>query len=411
MKKVVTMLLCLVMGLGCFAFTGCNGGGTKQQTIKLWGSAEDQQMLAQMVESFKKDNTQYADVDIQIAVMGENDAKTEILKDLTKGADVFAFSNDQIGELVDNSALYDLSNAAGTADVKSRNAESAIQAATVGGKLYAYPSSAESYYLFYNKDVYTADDVKTLEGMIAKKADGKKTLVAQFNEGYYTPMFFAAAGCTLYGTGGSDPADCTWNNENGLKAAKYMKTLKANGIEYMSESDLKNTFIAKTTSAVITGTWNYNTLKDGLGDKLGLAVLPTVTFSGDATPSQLRPFSGMKLYGVRSTTEHAEVSIALADYLTNEANQLKRFNDRGFLPVNKNLATNEAVLAKEQCKVEVDSIAISISKPAHAQGGKFWDAAAALVKDLVDNADTVSDDAKIQAQLDKFVNDITTKKA
>ncbi len=29
MKKVLTMLLCLVMGLGCFAFTGCNGGGDK----------------------------------------------------------------------------------------------------------------------------------------------------------------------------------------------------------------------------------------------------------------------------------------------------------------------------------------------------------------------------------------------
>lgn len=408
MKKAMAILLCLALGVGCLAFTGC-GNGKKQQSVKLWGSAEDQQMLAQMVESFKRDNAQYADYDIQIAVMGENDAKTEILKDLTKGADVFAFSNDQIGELVDNSALYDLSNAAGTAAVTERNAESAIQAATVGGKLYAYPSSAESYYLFYNKDVYTADDVKTLEGMIAKKSAGKKTLVAQFNEGYYTPMFFAAAGCTLYGAGGSDPADCTWNNANGLKAAKYMKTLKANGIDYMTETDLKNTFAAGTTSAVITGTWNYNTLKEALGDKMGVAVLPTVTFPGDSAPSQLRPFNGMKLYGVRSTTAHADVAIALADYLTNEANQLKRFNDRGFLPVNKNLATNEAILAKEQCKVEVDSIAISISKPSHAKGGKFWDAAAALVKDLMDNAASVGDDAKIQTQLDKFVNDITTK--
>lgn len=408
MKKVITILLCLSLVGGCFAFTGCNK--EQKTSIKLWGSAEDQAMLAQMTESFKKDNAQYADVNIELAVIGENDAKQELLKDITKGADVFAFSNDQIGELVDNKALYDLTNAAPTEAVKARTTQSAVEASTVDGKLYAYPSSAESYYLFYNKDIYTENDVKSLEGMIAKeKGDGVKTMVAQFNEGYYTPMFFAAAGCTLYGTGGSDPTDCTWNNANGLKAAKYMKTLKPNGVTYMTETDLKNTFMNGTTAAVVTGTWNYKTLKDALGDKLGLAVLPTVTFAGDSAPSQLRPFNGMKLYGVRSTTQHADVSIALAEYLTNETNQLKRFNDRGFLPVHKDLADNEAILAEPQLKVEIDSIAISVAKPAHKNGGKFWEPAATLVKALIDNDAAVDTDAKLQAQLDKFVADITTK--
>lgn len=413
MKKWLTAILCLVMGLGCFAFTGCNAGGGAGDSIKLWGSADDQTMLGEMVESFKKANSELvANVKIEIGVMGENDAKTELLKDIAKGADVFAFSNDQIGELVDNSALYNLTNSSYSADVKSRNTDSSIAASTVDGKLYAYPSSAESYYMFYNKDIYTAEQVKTLEGMIAAdKAAGVKTLAAQFDEGYYSPMFFGAAGCTLYGEGGSDPKNCTWNNAGGLKAAKYIKTLKANGVVQMSEADLKTNLLGGTVGAIITGTWNYeflkNTAGNKLGEKLGLAVLPKVTFPGDSAASQLTPFNGMKLYGVNSTTKHANVAIALADYLTNEANQLKRFNDRGFLPVNKNLASNAAITAKEQCKAEVDSIAISISKPSHKNGGLFWDPAKTLVMDLLNNEETVNTDAKIQSVLDKFVADIT----
>ena len=56
-------------------------------------------------------------------------------------------------------------------------------------------------------------------------------------------------------------------------------------------------------------------------------------------------FAGYKLMGVNSLTEYPVEAMALAEWLTNEENQLKRFEMRAMGPSNINAAGNEAVMA------------------------------------------------------------------
>ena len=52
-------------------------------------------------------------------------------------------------------------------DIKSRNTAASVDAATLNGKLYAYPLTADNgYFMFYNKEYFTEEDVQTLDAML-----------------------------------------------------------------------------------------------------------------------------------------------------------------------------------------------------------------------------------------------------
>ena len=76
-------------------------------SLTLWGAEEDQALLADLVEKFK---AQYSDqtFDIKIGVESESTAKDTVLTDVEAAADVFAFANDQLNDLVAAGALLAL---------------------------------------------------------------------------------------------------------------------------------------------------------------------------------------------------------------------------------------------------------------------------------------------------------------
>lgn len=117
MKKLLALLLAAVMVLSLAA---CGGSGKTAETqapaagnaapaapaasggpisLTLWGAEEDQALLAELVEKFK---AQYPDqtFDIKIGVESESTAKDTVLTDVEAAADVFAFANDQLNDLV-----------------------------------------------------------------------------------------------------------------------------------------------------------------------------------------------------------------------------------------------------------------------------------------------------------------------
>ena len=60
---------------------------------------------------------------------------------------------------------------------------------------------------------------------------------------------------------------------------------------------------------------------------------------------QMGSFAGYKLVGVNPHSANVGVAMMLADYITNEANQQKRFEDRQLGPSNINVNASEAVQA------------------------------------------------------------------
>lgn len=49
-------------------------------------------------------------------------------------------------------------------EVSAENIKESVDAATLNGKLYGYPMTADNgYFMYYNKDYFTEEDVKSLD--------------------------------------------------------------------------------------------------------------------------------------------------------------------------------------------------------------------------------------------------------
>lgn len=158
-RVMMTVLLCASLAL-----TGCSTTTTKQkskikteeankeQTVKLtlWGGAEDQKMLQSMVDDFKKEYASEASFDIKLAVESETTCKETLLGDVQKGADVFAFPDDQLQALAASGVLQEIEDAD---QVKQDNIKGAVDAASINERLFAYPMTADNgYFLYYNSN-------------------------------------------------------------------------------------------------------------------------------------------------------------------------------------------------------------------------------------------------------------------
>lgn len=357
MKKILAMLLSVVMLIS--VFSGCGKTkpsptpGTKtpgaspssaapKETValKVWGSQEDQAMLKTMIDEFKAANPDKK-FDITFGVVSEADAKTKVLEDPAAAADVFAFANDQIKDLVKAGALYEITRKKDV--IASENMEGAVEAATLNGKLYAYPETADNgYFLYYDKSVFTADDVKSLDKMLeVANAKGKKVFMDVSN-GWYIASFFLGAGGKLT-IGADGKQKCDFNNEQGVKVGEAIKAFTANKAFITGDDAVLKGGIGGKIAAGVSGTWNAEDIKSKLGNNYAATKLPTFTVG--TSQVQMGSFAGYKLVGISSHTKSPVDAMNLGEWLTNEKNQITRFKTRAMGPSNKKAAASNEVKA------------------------------------------------------------------
>ena len=134
-------------------------------------------------------------------------------------------------------------------------------------------------------------------------------------------------------------------------------------------------------------------MKERLGDNYAACKLPTFTCGGEQV--QMGSFLGCKILGVNTQTAHPVEAMELAEYLTNEQSQLRRFEALGYGPSNVNVAASEAVASEPALAALAAQSAYAISQ--HVLGG-YWTPAGAFGAELV--AHNGSD---LQAMLDQLV--------
>lgn len=358
MKKLVALLLAVAMVLSMAACqkteapavdtaepsveaTDAPAAEKETVTLKVWGAQDDQTMLGEMIEAFKAahPDKEYA---IELAVVGEPDAKARYLEDPAAAADVFAFSNDQLKDLVEAGALYEVSGAYKDT-VLAENGEGSIGAVTLNDKLYAFPMTADNgYFLYYDKSVIDETAVQSLDGMLAAANAAGKKVFMDLSNGWYIASFFLGAGCTL-GIDEEGKQVCDFNGEKGLAAAEALKAFAADPAFMTGDDAVLQGGMGDTLCAGVSGTWNASAMIEKLGDNYAAAKLPTFTVNGEQV--QLSSFAGYKCIGVSKLTKSPVDAMELAAWLTNEENQIKRFTDRAMGPSNIKAAANEAVLA------------------------------------------------------------------
>ena len=309
--------------------------------LTMWGAEEDQTMLREMADAFIAENADKGNITIDIGVQSESSAKDTVLADPEAAADVFAFADDQLNELVAAGALQEV--LLNPEDVKSRNLAGSVNAATMNDKLYAYPMTADNgYFLYYDKSVLSEEDVQSMDTLLAKAdASGKKFMMS-LNDAWYIYSFYAGAG--LKATLADDGINtvCNWNEAPGADVTQAILDIsKQPAFKSGADADIVAGIKDGSCCAAISGTWNAGTAEETWGENYAATKLPTYTLNGEQV--QMASFSGYKLVGVNPHSSNVGVAMMLADYITNEDNQAKRFNDRKLGPSNINVNESEAV--------------------------------------------------------------------
>jgi len=393
MKKLLLAMLMLLMTLSLVACTAEEPvEEVKDVTLKVWGAQEDQEMLTSMIEEFKTAHPE-ANWTIELGVVGEPDARTKYLEDPEAAADVFAFPNDQVMDLVNAGALYEVT--INKDAIVAANIQSAVDSATVEGKLYGYPMTADNgYFMYYDKSVFTEEDVKSFDKMLEVAGAASKSVFMDVSNGWYIASFFIGAGSKFEVVDGKQVLD--FNNETGVKVGEAIKAITANPAYLTGDDNVLKAGIGSTIAAGVSGTWNAGDIATILGDNYAATKLPTFNLGGVET--QMGSFAGFKLMGVNSLTMFPEEAMALAEFLTNEANQVKRFETRKLGPANKNAAQNAAVLADVALSALAQQAPFAMSQ--NSVAGTYWGPAEAFGLALENKDYTMS----IQEMLDALVS-------
>ena len=389
----------------------------EDETISLtvWGAEEDQTLLKELTDNFQ---AAYPDqtFDIQIGVESESTAKDTVLTDVEAAADVYAFADDQISDLIKAGALLKLDDYAEVLqmagktldDVKDANVEGSVDAATIDGGLYEFPRAADNgYFLYYDASVLSEEDVASWSSLLeAADAAGKKVGMT-LASGWYNASFFYGAGFTT-GLNEDGTTAIDWNGTSadvytGVDVVKGMLAISGSpAFMAIADGDISNQLASGNLVACVSGTWDAMTAQEVFGDGYAATKLPTFTV-GDQEVQQ-GSVAGYKYIGVNGYSENSGWAVLLADYLSNEEAQQKFFDERESGPSNKNVGASDAI--KEN--VALSALAQQ-SEYAQAQkvGGKYWDPSQTFGELIAQGTLAADDDAAIQEALDNLVEGVT----
>ena len=383
MKKLLTLsivvLMALAMLVGCSSKGGDEPAPTDEKvaaTVTVWGPQEDQsddngKWLQTMCEQFAAAHPEW-ELTFNYGVCSEGDAKTNVGTDPSAAADVYMFANDQIPDLLKAGALAELGGNT-VAAIKANNSNTTVNTVSYNGSVYGVPFTGNTWFMYYDKSVFSEEDIKSLDAMLEK---GR--VAFPMENSWYIASFYVANGCTLFGADGGDAAaGIDFGGDKAVAVTDYLVDLVANP-NFVNGDVSTGTDI----SAFFSGDWVYQKAKDSYGDNLGVAASPSYTLDGEL--KQMKAFAGSKAVGVNPTTalygEHPEIAVALAAYLGGTEAQQAHFDFREVIPTDSNINVGDNALAK--AKMDTMGYA-SIVQPLQDNMGLYWGPAESMGKEIV----------------------------
>ncbi len=354
MHKITKISCGALAMLSAFGFAACN---SKKDTgaikLTIWVSEADKGFASAVAEEFKKKNPD-KEYQFVIDIQGENDMATRILNDVENAADVYSCPNDQLPKLINGDAMARIAGERLTR-LTTANAEGAMESATVtlnGEKaVFGMPYTDNTFFLYYDKSVLSPTDVESMDGILSKCSSSKQ-FAFPMTDGWYTTSFFFGKDLGYEVTYDKDLAEtkitCNFGNETGTAVANAMWNYVKDTRMKADANDSKITagFADKSIVAGVTGIWNRTAIEKALGENFAAAKLPTYTLhKGTANEEQVQlvSFAGYKLLGVNNYSKHKTDAMDFAEFYTNQENQLKHFEERGFVPTNNEARKDERI--------------------------------------------------------------------
>lgn len=388
---------------GSTASNSSNEEEAIEATLTVWGPQEDQaaesgNWLGTMCNKFAEAHPNWK-LTFKYGVCPEGEAKTQVTKDPSAAADVYMLANDNIGDLVAAKAISKLGGSV-VDTIKAQNSEVMVNTVTYEDGVYAVPFTANTWFMYYDKRVFSEDDVKSLETMLEK---GKVSF--PLSNSWYNVAFYAANGCTLFGGNNDASAGIDYSGDKATAVTKYLVELVKNknfsddsngsGIKGLKSGDV---------NAIFTGAWDYNNVAEALGaENVGVTQLPTAKIDGKEV--QLKSFAGSKAIGVNPNTKNPQVAVALAAFLGSTEAQKEHYKTRNTIPTDKSLLSDPEVSSDAVAVAQGNTVAnTSIMQPFVAGMSNYWSNAENMGKAILSGEVTLENAAEKTEALNTAFN-------
>lgn len=380
-KTLIPVMFALIPAL---LLSSCGGKkAAKSVNLKVWESDKGPDKFIQEAgAAYTKANP---NVTVEYVHVELGDAAGQIALDGPAGVgpDLFAAPHDKLGELVNSGHVAPTVN---PDKVKKQVLGACSQALTYEGKMYGYPVSAETYALFYNKDLIAEKDVpKTWEDLEKWTKEfnaanpGKYGFIMDVGNSYYTILFTTSSGNRLFGPSGTDTTSTNINSDASIKGMEFFQSLRSTldvPAADVTTSMADAAFSSGKAAMHITGPWNIKPFVDA-GINFGVAALPALP--GDTKPCA--SFSGTRAMFVSAYSENVEEASKFAEFLLTDEMQQLRFALTGAMPsINTKVDSPYIPGFLEQ-------LDYAFPMPSIPQMGSFWEAMGNASKNIWDGAD------------------------
>lgn len=362
---------------------------TEDITLKVWESTGGpDEFIKQAGAAFTE---KYPNIKVEFVNVELSDSTTQIALDGPAGVgpDLFAAPHDKLGELVSGGHILATQNAE---DISGKVLSACSTALTYDGTMYGYPVSAETYTLFYNKDLISEEEVPTTwEDLMSfaktfnEENKGKYGFMMNVGDGYYSIIFTTSNDNLLFG---ADGTDTTTTNINSPASVEGMKTFQGlRSILDVPSADLSTAacdgaFSSGNVALYITGLWNITNFEEA-GINFGVTSLPSLP--GNDTPAS--SFSGTRAMFASAYSDYPKETAAFADFLLSDEMQQLRFELTGALP------SIDCTVDSPYIAGFLKQLEYAFPMPSIPQMNAYWDAMNAASANIWDGAD-------VQTELD-----------
>ena len=367
--------------------------------LTVWSPQEDQDTnwLQDQCEAFAAEHPNWK-INFNYGVCPEGEAKDNVTKDVEAAADVYMLANDNIPDLVSAGALSELGGDY-LGYVTSTNSDTILASVTYNDSVVAFPFTPNTWFMYYDKSVFSEDDVKNFDTMLEKAGEAGKKVSFKLTDSWYIEAFYVANGCTLFGDGTDTDAGIDFGGDKAAAVTEYLVDLAANPNFLVDADGSGLAGLGDSVAALFSGTWDAEAVKEKLGDNMGVAALPTVTIDGKE--GQMKSFIGSKAIGVNPNAENQQVAMSLAAYLAGEKAQTAHYEMRNLLPSNINISLADDPIATAVTNVMTDT---SIMQPLCKEMSNYWSPAENMGKNIQSGEVTKDNAAEKTEEMNTTMN-------
>ena len=359
--------------------------------LKVWCDESQIIFIKETVEKFKDI---YPDVKFNFTIddVSDSDALSKMERDFDSSADVFHFCVDQFTQLYKQGFLHDFNDDESRKTLNSLGISSAcLFNGQIDGKQYAIPYTPNTYFMYYDSNVYTKEDVKSVENMLKvnvseKKSSYKYNAAFDFGNSWYGQSILYSSGATVNETTGSF--------DNAEQGTKYLAKCAHNEKLVMAGGTSN---IGIDAAAVVSGSWDAAIINSVLGDGYACAPLPTLNFGDGEVP--WKAVGDYRMIGVKSSSQEEVFASRFALFLSSAEIQRDRFIRYGTAPTNEKTLEYPEVASCKEIVAQIQTLANTFTQPSTLYDkNNYWNFYNSFWSDLK-VADT---DEKVSIALQSF---------